>query len=447
MNALNHQTFEAMAVSIWSLTCLIMAILLFGSPHIRSPQDIDVRQDMYDRFPRISWVQRLLTIWTGKAHTGQKPLWRKGWKTHLIGTIAFILAGLVIQSSVISFAWQDPTLAILLLPLTISVWLLGASMLVGGARNSLTSIIHQSVHGKFTGKEKIDLWIGHMFGSILLFQDYHAYRIEHCGIHHKLRYLATSADPDAIFMCELGFRSDMTRREAWNHLISLIISPQFHTLFLKHRLRSNLSAPETPKYRRYFASLSLITPFAACVMAMVFFNNLLPFILWVTCWFVPLVIGYQISALLQFASEHYWSLAENVRDLTQLNSKKGALARLTNGRFMADPLPQPGLKGISLVESWTWWVIRMITVNTICRLAIMTDDLCSHDWHHRHQTSENWGNAVYERQADLDAGCPDWPENYTNIYGLGRAIDAVFGNLSLHKSVALKGDFSPLLSM
>ena len=46
---------------------------------------------------------------------------------------------------------------------------------------------------------------------------------------------------------------------------------------------------------------------------------------------------------MQFSSEHYWKLDLGVRDVGRFNGKKKRMiAKLTNGRFMADPLPPQG---------------------------------------------------------------------------------------------------------
>ena len=70
-------------------------------------------------------------------------------------------------------------------------------------------------------------------------------------------------------------------------------------------------------------------------------------------------------------------------------------------------------------------------MHLIARLAVVTSDLPVHDWHHRHERSIHWPDALYERQRDIDSGCPEWGEPYTEVWGIGPAIDAVLGTLAV----------------
>ena len=65
-----------------------------------------------------------------------------------------------------------------------------------------------------------------------------------------------------------------------------------------------------------------------------------------------------------------------------------------------------------------------------CRLFVFVGDLPVHDWHHRHASSWQWPNAIYARQSEIDSGHPQWPEPYTEVWGLGEAIGSAFLILS-----------------
>ena len=80
--------------------------------------------------------------------------------------------------------------------------------------------------------------------------------------------------------------------------------------------------------------------------------------------------------------------------------------------------------------AWGYWAARMLFYHLPARALVLTGDSPCHDYHHRYPTSKAWPNAIFERQADLDAGCPGWPEPYQETWGLLEAMDETFKSLS-----------------
>ena len=111
------------------------------------------------------------------------------------------------------------------------------------------------------------------------------------------------------------------------------------------------------------------------------------------------------------------------------NSNKLALARLTVGRFIGEPIPQNNLPLRQWLWGWGRWLTRLMLLHVPSRMCVLVGDLSQHDWHHRHPRGD-WSNASYERQCDLAAGCPNWPESYREVWNLDNAIDAVFEGLA-----------------
>ena len=114
---------------------------------------------------------------------------------------------------------------------------------------------------------------------------------------------------------------------------------------------------------------------------------------------------------------------------TPSQAHKLILGRLTFGRFVGDPLPSRALPRGPWLRAWGLWGLRLLCLHVPTRLCVLVGDLSQHDWHHRHPRGD-WSNACYARARDLAAGCPDWPEAYTAVWGLDRAIDEVFADLA-----------------
>ena len=111
------------------------------------------------------------------------------------------------------------------------------------------------------------------------------------------------------------------------------------------------------------------------------------------------------------------------------HANKCRLGRLTFGRFVGEPIPSRDLPPGQWLWAWGRWLFRVFALHIPTRLCVLPGDLCQHDFHHRHPRGD-WSNAGYERQRDLTAGCPGWPEPYREVWGLDNAIDVVFTGLA-----------------
>lgn len=123
--------------------------------------------------------------------------------------------------------------------------------------------------------------------------------------------------------------------------------------------------------------------------------------------------------------------------------QKWVLASKSLGRFLGESPPDVSFRQLPL--AWVRWGMRMLGYHLPVRIAILPGDLPVHDYHHRYPMSPEWPNAVYARQRDLEAGCPVWPEPYTEVWGgLFEAIDHVFDSLS--KAPPLPEELAPMSS-
>ncbi|WP_254564991.1 hypothetical protein [Oscillatoria sp. HE19RPO] len=203
----------------------------------------------------------------------------------------------------------------------------------------------------------------------------------------------------------------MNTKFYWRKLRTTAISPYFHGLFLRNRFLSNFVT--SPLYRRAMAIIWVSVVVVVVTLTHTWFAFLV-------AWVFPLTILYQISALLQFTSEHRWLVVPGIG--------KPAIARKSLGRFMGETPPDAPFS--EQPREWLLWLLRMLGYHLPARIAVISGELPEHDWHHRHPNHKDWANGVYHRQRDIEAGCPNWPEEYTEVWGLFNAVDCVFKGLS-----------------
>ena len=359
-------------------------------------EDPDVRET-FARLPfQIFW-----TWLSGKPARGEPRRWKPNAWTHFATALASLLAGVGLST------WILLTGSLVLLPGLLFSWLL----IVHGARVLQVTIIHHAAHKNLSGSVRRDRILSEAISTVLVIQGFEAYHKDHVGTHHT-KHLATLDDPDLKFILALGLKPGMTREELWRRLALTPFSIRFHRLFLSARIRANFGRDISMSRR--LASVA----FAAIIVTSVIVTG--TWLELLISWVFPMTILYHVSALLQFMSEHKW-LRVDVPGAT----RKLTLARLTAGRFMGERAPISGSKGLRAVVAWTQWLARMALIHLPARAFVIVGDLPAHDWHHRH-AYDNWTVAAYERQHDLEAGCPGWPEVYTEVWGLRCAIDAVF---------------------
>lgn len=361
-----------------------------------APDDPDVRET-FSRLPfQVFW-----TWLSGKPAFGESAPWKPSAWTHLSTAIGSLLAGVVLST------WIVSTGSLALLPGLLISWL----MTVHGARVLQVTIMHHAVHKNFSRNPRVDRILSEAISAALIIQDFQAYRKDHVGTHHT-KHIATIDDPDLKFILALGFRPGMTRRELWRRLALTPFSIRFHRLFLSARIRANFGR-----------DISLPRRFASAALCAILLTPVLLTGTWLELlfsWVFPMTVLYHVSALLQFMSEHKWLRVDMPGE-----TRKLTLARLTAGRFMGEPAPIIKSRGLAAILAWARWLSRMAVIHLPARVFVIVSDLPAHDWHHRH-AYHDWTAAAYERQRDLEAGCPGWPEVYTEVWGLRNAIDAVF---------------------
>lgn len=359
-----------------------------------------VRESM-QRLP--TYLQPFITLLTGKALSEEKPLLTMRpilsffTGTSLVAALALINIHLLNSGSLLGYC---------LLPIS---WV----VVTGQLRKIQVVFAHHCVHRTYFHKNAIyNDFMLELLTVLAFVQNGKEYRRDHLG-HHNREKFTTQGDADAHILYTLGFRPRMSRPALWRKLFFVIFTPYMHVLFLTSRVRSNIF---NRKGSWRWVSLIWLT----CILSA-------PLIVakWWTVaavvW-VPMFILYNISALLQFITEHAWMLS------IQAPQDDFSYAERCWGRFLGDPLPEQLTFRNGLV-----WCLRAVFIHAPVRFGCLVGDLPAHDWHHlctlRNKDPSTWPTAIYSRQEMIDEECQFKMED-REIWGLYDMLDHVFGLLS-----------------
>jgi hypothetical protein len=440
-----HHLVSFASISGWFGSALVLALLAAGSPY-EPDQSLDVRDDA--RRIRTGWkwlddvIQAILTLILVKPLPEQKPLIRKkGWRFHLWSAIAMLVLGVLASTIGLAVLWfGNPAISALLFPWLTYLIFLGWLLTVGAVRRCHASLIHAIVHNQFSGDADFDRRIATWMGTVFLLLPVEVYHQLHIEEHHDLQILGTRKDPDGWEMVVVGFSSEMSAPQARRHMIVLVISPSFHYKWIAARFSVNFGSRASKSRRRgalaFHVGLAFLIA-ATCYQT----DSTFPALAWLLAWVVPITVGVNISALIQFCSEHFWRLHTDKRDRVCGKDALRCIARLTPARFCAEPLPPQNLRGITWLHAWAWWWVRLFVVHVPVRLAVLPVDVCVHNWHHLNPGSARWVDANYAYVEDIIAG--RWTEPRHEFWGIGAAMDAVFSSLvvleeeDLHKPLPL----------
>ncbi|MBE9039399.1 fatty acid desaturase [Oscillatoriales cyanobacterium LEGE 11467] len=342
--------------------------------------------------PLYTLFQAFLTWMTGKAYSGQQPLFAANRYWHLFCALISLFGGVLGSAIVLN---GSP----LFLPLLLCSWV----FTVGGARMLQTTINHQCVHKQVFGKMH-DRWLSEILSTLLMTSDYETYSGDHLTPHHGLKTFANfEDDPDAKSLRENGLRSGMPKEWYWKWLWQTMFSPKFHGQFLASRLAGNFSSKKM--YRQWMSVLFYLATIVGVSLTHTWW-------LFLVAWFFPLTFLYQVSACLQVASEHLWGHEKDNKHIP--NELK------SHGRYCGECPPF----GQSMF-AWSKFWLRMLFSHLPVRIAILPGELPEHCWHHYHTDTRNWENGVYEVQKLEETQ----DITFVEVWGLDKALDRVFSHL------------------
>jgi fatty acid desaturase len=349
-----------------------------------------------------AFLQPFLTWLSGKPLAGARS-WNLRPVHHLIACLVPAVAGTAVSVlAVLRGGW-------LLLVLPVG-WLLTTH----GIRKLRTMILHQCSHRNFWRRPRTDRLVGKTIGILLLSQEYDEYQREHIGDHHSNGHM-TMRDPTVQFLIlTMGARGGMERSEIWRRLRRTLVSPSYHAKATWGRIRSHYTDTSVA-YRVAFTGVTALE-----IVGVTLTHSWVAFSV---AWLVPLIILFNMSALLRLSSRHIFP-APGVRRLN-----RDSMAAYTHGIFIGEAAPVLGAASLAGLAAWARWWGRMLLLHLPSRLFVLVGDGPCHDYHHRHPRSKDWSNYISARAADIEAGHPGWPA-YTEVWGLGNAIDSTFTSLS-----------------
>ena len=359
------------------------------------------------------WLQPVLTSLTGKPLKGEFPRTLSP-LAYLATTVTLLCVSLILPVLGLSLVNEQPffIVTIFLLPF---FWLVAA----GQMRKLQVVVGHHCVHRVFLrSRPRLNDGLLELVCTLLLVQSANEYRRDHLG-HHSRTLFTTREDADAAFLHQLGFRPGTpvatSRRLLWMTLFSF----RFHGIFMAARLRSAMGKKRSGVWR---------------VITFVWVTGLfigLPLLigLWtaVAVVWIPLIVVYQCSALLQFLTEHAWLRTGKAPE------GKVDYAQRCWGRFLGERCPSSCGSLATRIFAWSGWWTRMLMFHAPVRLSCLVGDLPAHDWHHLcgylGGDPARWTHSLFDRQAAIDAN-PSHPlaEQMASqeLWGLGAMLNHVF---------------------
>jgi len=217
----------------------------------------------------------------------------------------------------------------------------------------------------------------------------------------------------------------MPKRQLWRRVLTSLVSLRFHARFLL--CRAQMSWMSGDGLHDTVGVFVWAIAAAGCAAA----GWLTPFLV---LWVLPVTLLLQVVTVGRILIEHRFPDPAHAGD-----RDKAFLCRATLGVFPGSAPPVHDAATLRGLVAWAGWWADMLTVQLLVRVVVLVADAPCHDFHHRRPSSPRWTEYAHARQDDLDAGCPGYPLNYGETWGLFRAIDENLAALSRLPSEAIPG--------
>lgn len=373
-------------------------------------EPLTIREE-YRCFPK--YLQPFLSWLTGKPLPDQKPLFVLGAAFHFLTPMLMVVGGSISLFWMLHYKNVNFYITI---PI---VWL----MMLSGARKLALTVRHQCVHHEFSGIKKLDILLAEIATTVLCAQDAKTYQRDHARLHHKLGLLAGPGDPHVKVLSKYGFKPGLAKNVLRTHLLKTLFSLRFHLRYTYDRIRYNFTIPSR---QRIMASVAF---WAIFIMLMHYFH--FSFLDFMIAYGVPLIILYNMSALLEILSEHPYAPSstalENEGDVSNNYIEK------TWAIMCGSPLPRSNLSLFQKLIQWPIWFFKMLG-HFIIRCTILCGDLSAHDLHHLKPGKYDWRISIYERQKEIEKHKHQTVSPYRDVWGFFNAIRLVLESYSKAQS-------------
>jgi hypothetical protein len=369
-------------------------------------QESDPRIDMAVRLPR--WLQPLLTWLTAKPAPGEDAA-PKAPVTYIVEAVCLVLGGCVVSAVALQFGGMAHPWAWLLLAL-------GLIATTSGLGVFQVVIFHHCSHGTVFRTRRLNQLVGRSVSAILLFKHFDRYQAEHM-LHHNANKLFTDDDEFTDFvvgLCDLA--PSLDRHELWRRLLVDLVSPLFHGRFLFKRIQGSLCSHD---YKHNAVGLGV---WATLLIGAAVTHSITVLLV---AWIVPVTVLLQIATVFRILCEHRFPPADVIRA-----RGKDMVCLATAGVFVGASLPACSPYSLRGLTAWAAWWANMLIIQLFVRVFVLVGDAPCHDFHHRRPANKNWTDYAHARQADLDRGCPGFPRNYIDTWGLFRALDQNFAAMA-----------------
>lgn len=367
--------------------------------HAAARTDACPRRLMEERLPRS--VQPFLSWLTAKPASWESP--RRLSAPHHIA-LGFGLTGIGALLGLALASAGGPWFLLLPLALVLTTSGLGRLQAV---------VLHHAAHGTVLASRAANRLLGRFISAFLLIKRFDDYQREHM-LHHSASKLLTDEDEFAQFMF------GMMRLEPGLPLASLrrrvaltLASPVFHLRWFALRLRACLLCGDG---RHAALAGAIWIPQLALAAAS---GHLAA---WLLAWVLPVTVLYQLATAGRVLCEHRFPDEALIRA-----RGKEFVCLATTGVFAGRAPTASGTR------SWILWWGEMLSVHLLSRLLVLVGDAPCHDYHHRRPASRKWADYMHARHQDAEEGCPGYPINYVDSWGLLGTIDRNLATLSRAK--------------
>jgi len=391
------------------MLCHVKGVLMFVSEdglaadfrYVDIPMRNDPRADMAARLP--AQIQPFLSWLTAKPAPGEEAVPRRP-TAYVIEAVMLVLLGCVL--SVLALTWFSIG--------SLAFWpLLAGGLLATTSGLGIFQVVifHHCSHGTVFPTRQQNRFAGRLVSAILLFKHFDAYAREHM-VHHNANKLFTMEDEYTDFVVNIcDFSTSHSRGQLWRRLLVLLVSPAFHMNFMNKRVRGSLRSPD----RRH--NLLGISVWSGLFLAALAGHMVVAFCI---AWVLPVTVLLQIATVFRILCEHRLPAPEVIA-----GRGRNLVCQSTAGVFAGMRPPARGLTRVAAASAWAMWWANMLIVQMFVRLFVLVGDAPCHDFHHR-RPGKRWTDYSHARQADLESGCPGFPLNYVDTWGLFRAVDENF---------------------